>query len=230
MMSRTSASSPQDRLVALDLLDDLAVLVHQLLDLQPDELDELQPPDRLGLRLREQDAALLARRVEQTLRGSAAAVRGDPGAMRKALLAQLLDRLLARLAAADQLDHFVDVAHREDQAFEDVPALLRLAEQEPRPAGDDFLAVLDEVLDQLLQPHRPRLAVHQRDVDHRHRDLARRVLVELVDDHVRVGVALQVDHDPALVLPAGVVVDVGDVLDQVVLHRTRRSTRRSTCG
>ena len=26
----------------------------------------------------------------------------------------------------------------------------------------------------------------------------RRVLVELVDDHVRVGVALQVDHDPAL--------------------------------
>ena len=101
------------------------------------------------------------------------------------------------LLRADQLDDFVDVADREDQPFEDVPALLGLLEQEPRPAGDDFLAVLDEVLDQLLQPHRPRLAVHQRDVDHADRDLARRVLVELVDDHVRIGVALQIDDDPA---------------------------------
>ena len=55
---------------------------------------------------------------------------------------------------------------REDQAFEDVPALLRLLQQELRPPDDDFLAMLDEVLDQLLQPHRARLAVHQRDVDH----------------------------------------------------------------
>ena len=104
--------------------------------------------------------------------------------------------LLLRIRRID----FVDIADGEDQAFENVLALLRLAEQELRPAGDDFLAVVDEVLDQLLQPHRPRLAIHQRDVDHAHRDLARRVLIKLVDDDIRIGVALQIDHDPHRVL------------------------------
>ena len=32
-------------------------------------------------------------------------------------------------------------------------ALLGLAQQELRPADDDLLAVVDEVLDQLLEPH-----------------------------------------------------------------------------
>ena len=82
------------------------------------------------------------------------------------------------------------------------PRCWALRKQESRPAGDHFLAMLDEVLDQFLQPHRPRLAVHQRDVDHAHRDLARRVLIKLVDDDVRIGIALQIDHDPALVLAA----------------------------
>ena len=85
-------------------------------------------------------------------------------------------------------------------------------------AGDHFFAVLDEVLDQLLEPHRARLAVHQRDVDHRDGDLARGVLVELAHDELGVRIPLEIDDDPALVLAAGVVVDVGDVLDAVVLH------------
>ena len=69
--------------------------------------------------------------------------------------------------------------------------------------------------------HGPRLAIDQRDVDHRHRDLARCVLVKLVDDHVRIGIPLQIHHDPAFVLAAGVIVDVGDVFDLVFLHALR---------
>ena len=42
MMSSTSVSIAQDRFVAFDLLDDLAVFVDELLDFQPDELNELQ--------------------------------------------------------------------------------------------------------------------------------------------------------------------------------------------
>src|SRR5690606_629052 len=131
---------------------------------------------------------------------------------------QLLDGFFACLAGADQAHDFVDIAHGEDQAFEDVPALLRLFQQEPRAADDHFLAVLDEVLNQLFQAHRPRLTVHQCDVDHRYRDLARRELVELVDDDVRVGVALQVDHHAHLVLAAAVVVGVGDAGDVAALR------------
>ncbi len=127
--------------------------------------------------------------------------------MRKPCSRQFVDRFFARLAAADQPDHFVDIADGEDQAFENMLALLGLAQQELRPPGDDFLAMVDEMLDQLLQPHRARLAIHQRDVDHAHRDLARRVLIKLVDDDVRIGIALQIDHDPAFVLPAAFIVD-----------------------
>ena len=88
-----------------------------------------------------------------------------------------------------------------------MPALLRLAKQESRPAGDDFLPMRDEMLDQLLQPHRPRLAIHQRDVDHAHRYLARRVFIKLADNHVRIGIAFEIDDDPALVFAAAFIVD-----------------------
>jgi hypothetical protein len=209
----------EDALVALDLLRHRAVLVDEFFDFEPDELDELQPPDRLGLRLRE-ERVLVRRALEQDL-GNLRRIRVARRDA-EAALAQLLDRLLARRARANELDHLVDVHDGEDQTFEDVAALLRLLEQEPRPAGDDFLAVRDEVLDQLLQAHRARLTVHQRDVDHAHRDLARRVFVELVDDDLRVGVALEVDDDADLVLPAGFVVDPADVVDDALLHRLGR--------
>ncbi len=133
--------------------------------------------------------------------------------------AQFADGLLARLARTNELHHFVDVADGVDQAFEDVAALLGLFQQVARAPDDHLFAMGDEVLDQLLEPHRARLAVDQRDVDHAHRDLARRVFVELVDDDVRIGVALEVDDDAALVLPAGMVVGVADVLDGIPLHR-----------
>ena len=156
--------------------------------------------------------------------------RDDPPAIVEGPLAQFADGFLARLAAADELDDFVDIDDREDKAFENMPALLRFAELEVRPPGDDFLAMLDEMLDQFLQPHRARLAVDQRDVDHADGDLARRVLIKLIDDHVRIGVALQVDDDAAGMLAAGFVVDGADVLDGFLLHGTRRRLRRSLCG
>src|SRR3954447_24112191 len=83
---------PEDRLVPLNLLDQRAVLVDQLLDLQPDELDQLQGADRLGLRVAEQDW-LGPRPLEQ--------VGGNPRGVGVALgdaegpLPQSLDRLLA---------------------------------------------------------------------------------------------------------------------------------------
>ena len=100
-------------------------------------------------------------------------------------------------------------------------ALLVLLEQKARPPGNDVFPVLDEMMNQLLQPHRARLAVHQRDVDDANGDLAWGVLIKLIDDDIGIGVALQVHHDPALVFPAAVIVDVTDVLDEVLLHALR---------
>ena len=53
------------------------------------------------------------------------------------LLHQLVDRLFARLAAADQANHLVDIAHRVDQALQNMGPL-------PRPPGFRTTAVFRE--------------------------------------------------------------------------------------
>ena len=223
MMSITSVLVAQDRFVAFDLVDHLAVLVDQLFDFQPDELNELQSADRLGLRLAEQHAGLSATRSISCFGNlrCGGMIRRDA----ERALAQFLDRFLARLAAADQPDHLVDIAAPRRSALRGCArAAAPCGSRKPRAADDHFLAVLDEVLDQLLQPHRPRLAIDQRDVDHADRDLARRVLVQLVASP-RSGSAsrfrsITIRH---LCSRPESIVDRADVLDQVFLHRTRRS-------
>src|SRR5205814_841026 len=110
-----------------------------------------------------------------------------------------------------------DIHNRVDQSFENVPALLRLFQLKARAADDHLAAMIDEMLDQLLEPHGARLAVHQRDVDHADGDLARRVLEQLPHDQFGIGVALQIDNDADLVLPPGMIVGVADFLEQVLL-------------
>ena len=73
-----------------------------------------------------------------------------------------------------------------------------LSQQELRPPADDLLAVLD--VSAGSAPCRPsvrgwRLTSAMLMIAEG--DLQRRVLVELVDDHVRVGVALQLDDQAA---------------------------------
>jgi hypothetical protein len=103
--------------------------------------------------------------------------------------------------AADQLDDRVQVVERDQQSLEDVGAGLGAA-QLVLGAPDDHLAlVVHVVADQRLEPERARHAVHERDHVHAERRLHRRVLVELVEHHARVDVALELDHhaDAALV-------------------------------
>jgi hypothetical protein len=55
--------------------------------------------------------------------------------MRKPCCHQFFDRFVARLAGADQPDDFVDVADGENQAFENMLALLRLFRAGTSSAG-----------------------------------------------------------------------------------------------
>ena len=77
-----------------------------------------------------------------------------------------------------------------------------------RAARDDFLAVRDVALDHLLDVHDPRPAVVDRQHDHAEGVLELGVLVEVVDDDLRNGVALQLDDDADAFL-VGFVADVG---------------------
>src|SRR3546814_8689117 len=94
--------------------------------------------------------------------------------------------------------------------------LARLAQLIDGPAGDDLLAELEEGLDDLLQVHQLRPAAVQRQHVDAERGLERGVAIELVQDDVRIGVALQLDHDAHAVAVA-LVAQIGDALDGLLL-------------
>ena len=74
-------------------------------------------------------------------------------------------------------------------------ALLRLAEVVDRAPDDDLATVAEENEQRILEVQEPRPAVDDREHVDAERLLHRGVLVELVQEHVGDGVALEIDDD-----------------------------------
>jgi hypothetical protein len=113
---------------------------------------------------------------------------------------------------ADQRDHRVEVVERDQVAPQDVRPLLRLAELELRPAGDDLALEVEVFADQLEQRERLRDAVGERDCVVAEGRLELGVLEQLVQRDLRDGIALQLDIDAHALL-------VRVVLQGIVGHR-----------
>ena len=120
------------------------------------------------------------------------------------------------LRLADRLDDRVEVVEGDLEALEDVRPGARLAEVELGPAPDDLAPVLEVVDEHASQRQRLRLAVDERQHVHVERELHRRVLEQVVEHLVRVGVALELDVD-AHPVAVGLVAQVADALDPLVL-------------
>src|SRR5207302_8542542 len=125
----------EDRLELGDELDGVAILVVELLPFEARQPSQLHLEDRLGLRLGE--AELLA----------------HPGD----------ERQLLTLVRTDYLDDLVDVIVRDLEALEDVRSVLRVLEIVLAPPSDDVAAVVDVVLEDLLEREGPRLRVDERE-------------------------------------------------------------------
>ena len=177
----------EDVAQVLDALDDLVVLGLDLVGLQGGQALETEVEDRLRLEARQLEA-----------------------------LDQPVARRVRVARAADQLDHLVDVRDRDQQALEDVEPRLALAELVLRAAHDHVALVVDVVADDRQQAERARHAVDQGDHVHAEGRLQLSVLVELVEDDLRVLVALELDHEPDAGL-VGLVAEVRDLLDPAVL-------------
>src|SRR5712692_7328424 len=180
---------PQDLLALLDELSDFPELVLELGDLEGGEPGEPHVEDFRRLLFGQLEA-----------------------------LAQAGVRALRVLRLADDLHDLVDVVDGDLQAFEDVLAVLRALELELGAADDDGVAVLDEVLEQLLQVHLLRRAVDQGEHDRAEGGLHLRVRVEPVQHHHRDGVPLQLDHDPDAFL-VGFVPEIADPLQLLRHHQ-----------
>ena len=198
---------------------DGAVLIGELFLLQTGEALQAHLQDFLGLDLRQLIAVFkqtLFRR--QILRARAIGTRRcqqRPHQTRFPALGQhALTGLVGILARLDQLDHLVDVGQRHGQTFEHVGTRTRLAQIEDRPAGHHFPAMAQEGVEDFLQIQRLRLSAHQgHDIDAEHR-LQLGLLVQLVQQHLGVLAALDLDDHAHAVL-VGLVAQAigGDALD-----------------
>ena len=120
-------------------------------------------------------------------------------------------------AGADDGHNLVDVVKRLQQTFQNMRAGERLVEVKARAAGDNVLLMLQIVVHHVAQGEDFRLPVDQREHVRAERLLHRRVLVERIQDDLRVNIFLQFDDD-AHPLPVGLIADIADALNALVVH------------
>ena len=201
-----------------DLAEQFRVFGRQFLLLEVHKLPEREAEDRVGLDGRE---AVGLRHPPFLLEdGEALGTEGplEQGG-RRLDLRQALLCLRLRAGAADDLDHLVDVRKRHQQPLEGVLAAAGLLEEVLCAAPEDRRAVTEEFLEEVLEGEDPRLAIDQRQEDQREARLQGGELVELVEDDVGVGIALQLQHQPHRLLEIALVADRRDPLDPILVDQ-----------
>jgi hypothetical protein len=106
-----------------------------------------------------------------------------------------------------------------EKAFDNVRALLRLAQLKARAAPDDVHPVLLVLVEKLLQRERLGAPLTSAMLMNAEARLERRELEELVDDDLLIGVGFQLNHEADLLV--AFVADVGNAADAPVLHGVR---------
>jgi hypothetical protein len=99
------------------------------------------------------------------------------------------------IGGADQLDDVAEVVERLPESEQQVLAVAGLAQQELGATADDFDAVIDEALDAIDEAELARLPVDDRQHDDPEADLQLRVLVQIIQDHLRLLAPLELEDD-----------------------------------
>ena len=135
---------------------------------------------------------------------------------------EALDETRTRLGViargTDDGDDLVDVVERDDQTLEDVGTLLGLAQLVACATLDDVDLMIDVVVQHVLKAQDVRHAIDQRKVIDAEARLQLRVLVELVENNLRLLATLEVDDD-AHALAVGLVVEAGNLRDGLLLDQ-----------
>src|SRR5690606_3033092 len=121
------------------------------------------------------------------------------------------------VGGADELDDLVDVEDGDEQTLDEVEPRLFLGEPVLGAAPHDAGAEVEEDLQQLLEAHRPRLAIDEGDGVDAEVLLHGGQLVELLEDRLGVEAVLDLEDESQAVLAVGEVLDVGDALESLGL-------------
>ncbi len=104
-------------------------------------------------------------------------------------------RLARRLRGADQLDQFIQIVERFLETKQNVLAVARFAQFKIGAPPHYIDTVLDEVPQRIHQAQLARLPVDDRQHDHAEADLQLRMLVQVVEDNLRLLAPFQLKHD-----------------------------------
>ena len=203
----------EDRLEVRDAIRELAVLRRELLALEPGEARQAHVEDRLRLPLAEPVVDALPRERDLALRAAGTAHELLEPAQRQLHQALARDLRIGRLA--DRADHEVDLGRGHAEAFDDLARSERRAKLEARAARDDLAAMLDEVLERLLEVQHLRLTRDDGERVDAERRLQRGQLIQLVEHDLPRRVALELDHHTHPVT-VGLVAEVADALDALL--------------
>jgi hypothetical protein len=122
------------------------------------------------------------------------------------------------VAAADELDHLVDVEQSQHETLHQVQAVGCASSPIARAPAHDVDAVLEEHLQQGAQTQGAGLAVDEGHGVDGERLLQRGLPEQLLEQRLRVVAVLDLDHQPQPVAVVGEVLDVGDALQLLGLH------------
>ena len=114
---------------------------------------------------------------------------------------------------ADDLDDLVDVGQCQQLPFHHVLPLAGLPQQVLGPATNNRLTMTEELLQDLLDVERAGFSIDQRQQDDGNCLLQRGELVELVENHFRIGIPLDIDHQADRILEVTHVPDIRDAGD-----------------
>ena len=197
-----------------DGLEKLLILSSDLVALESGELIEAEFEDGIGLLLTEAIGTVLTQAgftAEQDTEFSNLILGKFEGK-------QAATSLVTVLRIADDTDELIHIGQSDEIAFELFSACLGLAKEEAGTAQDDLAAMFDEAGDGLLEGEK----LGTPSVDGEHGDgeggFKRRVLVEIIDDHLGNGIALQLDHHASILI--GLVADGADVGDDFFIHQS----------
>ena len=117
------------------------------------------------------------------------------------------------------MNDLVDVVLGNEQTFQQMRPLLGFFQVIPGAPGEDFFLMLQVLVDDLPQGENFRLllVVHQRQHDNAEAGLQGRLLEQIVQHDLRIGVLFQLD-DNAHTVAVGLVPEVGNAVQTLVLH------------
>ena len=179
----------EDVVEVVDAGLELGVLVHDLLAFEGGQAAQLEGQDRVGL------DGVHVKQVDQACAG-----------------------LVDGRGAADEGDDLVEGVEGLQVAFEDVQAFEGLAQAEARAAHDNIHLVGDPVADEAVDGQGAGHTVDEREHVGGEVLLQAGALVEVVEDDLGDGVALEDDDEALAGSAGGFVADVGDAADRAVAH------------